>query len=281
MQTLVSVNDLLTNLDRSDWVLFDCRYSLADNTTGLKSYLLNHIPNTRYADLNSDLSGPIIPGRTGRHPLPAMDKWIKTVRSWGVENSSQVVVYDDSGGPFAARLWWMFRWIGHQQVAVLDGGWSAWTKKKYPVTQEEPESAPESSFEAGSPLTRTVEAEDLLELVKNNNIRLLDAREVIRFRGDEEPLDAVAGHIPGAMCAPFGENLDKNGFFKPADQLRERFDRTLTGSKDQPVVCYCGSGVTAAHNILAIVHAGLEEPILYSGSWSEWILDPNRPIETG
>ena len=283
MQTLVSVNDLLLNLESSDWALFDCRFSLANSEAGLKSYHLDHIPNARYADLNNDLSAPVVTGKTGRHPLPDMDRWIEKVRSWGVEPTTQVVAYDASGGPFAARLWWLFRWSGHERVAVLDGGLGAWMNRKYPVSPD----LPESNYELRPSLTRMIEAPDLLQALedKSKGIRLLDAREAARFRGEEEPLDAVAGHIPGALCVPFGENLDRNGFFLKVEQLKERFDGHLTNAdgpsgNDQNVVCYCGSGVTAAHNILAMVHAGLPEPILYGGSWSEWILDPQRPIET-
>ncbi|HJN49680.1 MAG: sulfurtransferase [Pseudomonadales bacterium] len=287
MQTLVSVNDLLLNLESSDWALFDCRFSLANSEAGLKSYHLDHIPNARYADLNNDLSAPVVTGKTGRHPLPDMDRWIEKVRSWGVEPTTQVVAYDASGGPFAARLWWLFRWSGHERVAVLDGGLGAWMNRKYPVSPDLPDPATESNYELRPSLTRMIEAPDLLQALedKSKGIRLLDAREAARFRGEEEPLDAVAGHIPGALCVPFGENLDRNGFFLKVEQLKERFDGHLTNAdgpsgNDQNVVCYCGSGVTAAHNILAMVHAGLPEPILYGGSWSEWILDPQRPIET-
>jgi thiosulfate/3-mercaptopyruvate sulfurtransferase len=216
-----------------------------------------------------------------------MDRWIEKVRSWGVEPTTQVVAYDASGGPFAARLWWLFRWSGHERVAVLDGGLGAWMNRKYPVSPDLPDPATESNYELRPSLTRMIEAPDLLQALedKSKGIRLLDAREAARFRGEEEPLDAVAGHIPGALCVPFGENLDRNGFFLKVEQLKERFDGHLTNAdgpsgNDQNVVCYCGSGVTAAHNILAMVHAGLPEPILYGGSWSEWILDPQRPIET-
>lgn len=290
MYTLISINDLLTNLDQPDLVLFDCRFSLLDEEAGLKSYHFDHIPNAHYADLASDLSNPIIAGRTGRHPLPDMDRWIERVRRWGVDHTTQVVAYDDSGGPFAARLWWLFRWSGHRKVAVLDGGWRAWVNRKYPVTQDLPDPVPASTFEAGPPVTKSMLAEDLLAAVKSKGIHLLDAREAVRFRGEEEPFDSVAGRIPGAICVPFTENLDKNGFFRPVQQLKKRFDENLSASNmmrhshstiDQPVVNYCGSGVTAAHNILAMVHAGFEEPSLYAGSWSEWILDPNRPVETG
>jgi|TARA_Y100000310_G_scaffold336467_3_gene421075 thiosulfate/3-mercaptopyruvate sulfurtransferase len=284
MQTLVSVNDLLTNLQSSDWALFDCRFSLVNSAAGLKSYQLDHIPDAHYADLNDDLSDPVVAGETGRHPLPDMDSWIEKIRSWGISPATQVVAYDATGGPFAARLWWLFRWIGHQRVAVLDGGWRAWMNRKYPVTPDLPDPVTESNYQAGPSLTRTMDADHLLAGIKDNSVRLLDAREGARFRGEEEPLDAVAGHIPGAACVPFAENLDDNGFFRPVEQLRERFDPYLARAdreNGQSVVCYCGSGVTAAHNILAIVHAGFEEPILYPGSWSEWILDPERPIETG
>ncbi len=279
MHTLVSINDLLTNLASPDWTLFDCRFALTDPEAGLKSYHLDHIPRAHYSDLNADLSDPVIAGQTGRHPLPAMDRWVERVRGWGIERSTQVVAYDDSGGPFAARLWWLFRWSGHRRVAVVDGGWRAWINSKYPTTPEPPDPVPESSFDAGPPITRTIDADALLARIQSDRIHLLDAREGARFRAEEEPLDTVAGHIPGATCVPFGENLDRNGFFRSAAQLKERFDRHCPNGQD--VVCYCGSGVTAAHNILAIVHAGFQEPILYGGSWSEWILDPQRPTETG
>ena len=278
-ETLIDAAALRAHLDDPALSIFDCRFSLADPSAGRKAYLAGHVPGARHADIDDDLSGPRVAGVTGRHPLPDRHAWIARVEAWGVSPNHQVVAYDDSGGAFAARLWWMLRSIGHAAVAVLDGGWRAWVDAGYPTTTElPPDPAPSrTDYARRRPLTRVVTADE----IDGRRQALLDARDAARFRGDVEPIDPVAGHIPGARFAASSGNLDERGFFKPRDALRRRFEALLEGAPGHDVVCYCGSGITAAHNILALRHAGFDEPALYAGSWSEWINDPSRGIATG
>jgi len=270
--TIINAVDLISTT--SPAFIFDCRSSLADNEYGKNSFTEGHIPGAQFADLNRQLSGPIIPGKTGRHPLPSQESFLEQVRAWGVSNESQVIVYDDNHGAFAARLWWMFRWLGHESVAVLNGGIEEWINSGMSLSTESP-TATKSSFQQVPALTKSVTADDVLD---QPGI-LVDARDAARFRGEVEPIDAVAGHIPGAGCLPFTGNLADNKL-KTAADLKQRFTDAGIDS-GTPVTCYCGSGVTAAHNILALIHAGFAEPTLYSGSWSEWITDPDRPVATG
>lgn len=272
MQTLISADELAVALDDQDLFIFDCRGSLSDTSEGRQLFDASHIPGAQYADLNEDLSGPVIPGKTGRHPLPERDDFVATVSRWGVTQNGRVVAYDDAGGAFASRLWWMFRWLGHRDVAVLDGGFSTWQTRGNPVTDAVIH-RPASNFNAKDPLTRMVTADD----VANTRLTIIDARGEERYRGEVEPIDPVAGHIPGAICVPFANNLDTFGQFKDTASLAARFEEAGV-PRDQESICYCGSGVSAAHNILAMVHSGYPEPALYPGSWSEWITDPNRPV---
>lgn len=286
--TLIEVEDLAQRLNSdSDVFVFDCRFSLEDDQYGQDRYATDHIPSAQYAHLNQQLSAPVVPGVTGRHPLPAKESFASQIRQWGVTPGALVIAYDDSNGIFAARLWWMFRWLGHSSVLVLNGGIDAWTKAGHSLDRESPRYS-QSSFQALSAITRSADADEVLNEVRNSEVLddsgvhsriLADARALPRFRGDSEPLDPVAGHIPGAICLPFTENCHA-GRFLAAGALRQRFNDA--GIKpDTRVTCYCGSGVTAAHNILALVHAGFPEPILYAGSWSQWITDPARPISSG
>ncbi len=275
MSTLIETSNLANCLADADTIVFDCRFSLADPSAGRIKWQQDHIPGARYADLNKDLSGPVIPGKTGRHPLPSQTDFCDWLARMGVNNHSTVIAYDDGAGAYAARLWWMLRWVGHSRVAVLNGGYSAWLEAGLAQTAEEPVFA-RGNFGAGTPLTRTIEADSLPDA----DLLLIDARDEPRYLGHEEPIDPVAGHIPGAICAPFSGNLTNSARLQNQNALRARFE-ALGVSDQKPVACYCGSGVTAAHNILALVHAGFTEPALYPGSWSEWITDPSRAIETG
>jgi thiosulfate/3-mercaptopyruvate sulfurtransferase len=277
--TLVTVTELTQHLDDAAWRVFDCRSSLTDSAAGRRAYLESHIPGAVHADVGEELSAPHVPGATGRHPLPSRNEWIARALRWGLTPDVQVVLYDDAGGVFAARMWWMLRWIGHAAVAVLDGGWQDWLSRGTGVTHELPEPVPAASADYANrpPLSRLIEA----SAVDGAAYLLLDAREPKRFRGEWEPLDPVAGHIPGARCSPSGSNLDAAGFFKPRAALRRKFAAAIGDRSGADVVCYCGSGITAAHNVLAMVHADLEEPLLYAGSWSEWITDPDRAIAVG
>ena len=276
METLITVKQLTEQLAKQPEhvVLVDCRFSLADESFGNKAYEISHISGAIYAGLNKDLSGQIVPGTTGRHPLPERDEFTDRIRQWGITNDQQVVAYDDASGAFAARLWWLFRWLGHRNVAVLDGGFKAWVDAGENVTDKVQGTQP-SHFTPAGHLTSVINAEELTEFEG----LVTDARELARFRGEVEPIDPIAGHIPNARCLPFTNNLTPSQNFKSMVDLRQQF-RDFGISELKSTVCYCGSGVTAAHNILALVHAGFPEPTLYPGSWSEWITDPGRPIAT-
>jgi thiosulfate/3-mercaptopyruvate sulfurtransferase len=276
MNTLVSVAQLSALLDADGAIIFDCRFTLAEPAAGRRAYDSAHIPGAYFAEMNHDLSTAHVPGKTGRHPLPARGDWIAKVKSWGIHPELQVVLYDDNGGASAARMWWMLQWIGHGRVAVLDGGWQAWTAAGKPVTDKVPAPRAPSSFDYAS--LRSAASLLGAEAVDGTKQLLLDARDPPRFRGEVEPIDPVAGHIPGAVCSPFAANLDA-GVFKPAAELRKKF--ADAASTTRPVVCYCGSGITACHNILAMTIAGLPMPALYAGSWSEWITDKARPVAKG
>ena len=260
-----------------DYCIVDCRFSLMQPQLGTELYSELHIPGAVYAHLDDDLSGDIIFGRSGRHPLPDRDVFANTLTHWGVGNNTQVIAYDDSGGPFAARLWWLLRWMGHRAVAVLDGGFAAWRDSGSRTIGGAAVPNP-AKFVAGNPINQTVSAQDILD---NDSWALIDAREGARYRGDAEPIDPVAGRIPGALNVPFQQNLGDDGVFKSVDDLAALYKNPIGDKAIDEVICYCGSGVTAAHNVLAVTHAGLGTPKLYAGSWSEWITDPERPVERG
>ena len=266
--TLIQANQLAP--DDPQTLIFDCRGRLGDPTWGQSAYTESHIPNAFHLDLDNTLALP--PDHRGRHPLPDRADWLLTVRDLGVSNDQQIVVYDDAGGAFAARAWWMLRWLGHANVAVLDGGLNAWVQDFSSVV---PAPRPVSVFADGPPLTRMI---DLAEAADPTTYQLVDARTQIRWAGIEEPIDPIAGHIPGAVCLPFQDNLDTQGRFKSPAALKERF-ASLANDISNTVV-YCGSGVTACHNVLAMRIAGYGEPYLYANSWSGWITDTSRPIAT-
>lgn len=276
--TLIGAAELAA-LDPGSVRLFDCRFDLADPDAGEARFTAAHIPGAVYLHLDRDLAGPVSPGRTGRHPLPDRGTFRETLRAHDVTDGSQVVAYDDAGGMFAARCWWMARWAGHARVAVLDGGYQAWraTAAGAPGVAA-PASAPPPPEREPGPTTVTLP--ELRPHVAKRTWTLLDARAPDRFDGSNETIDPRGGHIPGARNAPFSDNLAADGRFADRATLRRRFEALLAGREDQPTVCYCGSGVTAAHNVLAMVHAGFAEPALYAGSWSEWITDPDNPIAT-
>lgn len=280
--TLIDVAQLSRWLDRGEWVILDCRFALVDPEIGHDQYLEGHIPGAHHADLEAHLSSCVIEGLSGRHPLPDRRQLSRRFREWGVNPHVQIVSYDHGDGAFAARLWWLARWLGHTEVAVLNGGLRAWRQVNGTVEEGPASPRPKGRFRASRPQTREVDAEEVLSICKSgaactSETVIVDARAHERFRGDVEPIDPVAGHIPTASCMPFGENLDDDGYWLDPAALRRRF----AGLANVPAVSYCGSGVTAAHNILAMVHAGLPEPSLYPGSWSEWIQDPTRPIARG
>lgn len=273
---LITVFELKSQLSSPAVKVFDCRYALMDPSHGRVQYDKSHLSGAIFVDMNRDLAAPHIPGKTGRHPLPAKAEWIRTVCRWGLTPDVHVMLYDDGGGSSSSRMWWMLKWIGHEKVSVLDGGWQAWQAAGLPVTPEVP-AAPQASADLYSAPTSLV---TLLtaDQVDGSRQLLIDARDLPRFKGEVEPIDPVAGHIPGAVCSPFAGNL-QDGRFKSAEALREKFAMAVNSSK--PVVCYCGSGITACHNMLAMAVAGLPTPALYAGSWSEWITDPSHAIATG
>ena len=277
--TLVSTAELAAQLANPDWVVFDCRFTLTDPLAGRTAYLTSHITGARYADLNEDLSGPVT-AQSGRHPLPDPELLCAKLGAWGVSKQAQVVVYDDSYGSMAVRLWWLLRWLGHENVALLDGGLPKWMREKRAMSAKLPRPIPQSFPCVINPGV-SVDAIAVDRYRRSTEHRLIDARPEQRFTGEREPLDAVAGHIPGAVNWVFEENLDMDGTFLPAAELRENYLRLMAGVDASNVIHTCGSGVTAGHNLLAMEVAGLTGSRLYPGSWSEWITDPARPVATG
>lgn len=280
-KTLISVEQLLPYLENPDWAIVDARFSLKDFEQGRKSYLSAHIPGAVFADLNDDLALPHVPGQTGRHPLPGVEQSAALFSRLGIGPGVQVVAYDDQGGALAAvRVWWMLRWLGYEQVAVLDGGWQEWRRAGYPTRGGEETRPPRAFTPQPRPgLIATSDEVDKLRL--DPRYRVLDARTPDRYRGENETIDPVAGRIPGATSVPYGGNLNPDGTFRSAEQLRRRYEHLLGEVPAENSITYCGSGVTSIHNILAMMHAGLGEGKLYVGSWSEWITDPQRPVATG
>lgn len=279
LKTLVDTATLAAHLDDPQWVIVDCRFTLTDVDAGGRAYAAGHIPGARYAHLDRDLSGPIT-ARSGRHPLPDPAVLAQTLGRWGIDAARQVVVYDDSFGAIAARLWWLLRWLGHDAVALLDGGLPKWRREKRPVTTAVAAPAP-ATFRARVDNAMWLDSESLRAVLARGDYLLVDARSEERFLGDIEPLDKVAGHIPGAVNLPFEDNLDLGGEFLPGETLRSLYLTLVDALPPGHVVQMCGSGVTACHNLLAMEHAGLSGAKLYAGSWSEWITDPQRPVATG
>lgn len=275
--TLISAKQLRNELDNNKLLIIDCRFSLADTQQGRRDYLTDHIPGAIYAHLDEDLSGEIIPGITSRHPLPSVETLRSLFSNWGIDASTQVVVYDDRAGAIAARLWWMLRWLGHENVAVLNGGWNYWYQHNFPVSSEVPERE-ETQFQVNLQEHLLVDIKFVEEIESASEYTLVDSRTSNRYKGLEEPIDPIAGHIPGAINAPFPENVKEDGLLHSSQDLKERFKGILEGNSFENAVFYCGSGVTACHNLLAMAHAGLGSGKLYAGSWSEWITDSNRPI---
>jgi thiosulfate/3-mercaptopyruvate sulfurtransferase len=276
--TLVSVEDLQTHLFDADWCVVDCRHDLMDVELGRRQYAAGHIPGAQFAGIDDDLSGAKT-GTNGRHPLPDRAQLAAKFAAWGISNDSQIVAYDASGGQFAVRLWWLARWLGHDRVALLDGGWPLWlaTTGRSSV---EPPARPPGRFAAGDSLEGVVSAHELQRLLADRSVLLVDARAAERYEGRVEPIDPVAGHIPGAVNRFWQANL-ADGRFKPAAQLRAEYEQLLAGRSPAHLVAHCGSGVTGCHHLLAMHLAGLSGGRLYAGSWSEWIADPARPVATG
>lgn len=277
-RTLVDTEALARHLDDPRWRIFDCRHDLAQPALGAKQYLEGHVPGALFLHLDTDLSGPKN-GTNGRHPLPDPQLFITLLGRAGLKREHQVVAYDSGNGTMAARLWWMLRWVGHENVAVLDGGFAKWVKEGREVTRALPEYQP-AKYD-GVPTAANVDAAYVAAHLGEGDTMLLDARAPARFRGEAEPIDPVAGRIPGARNRFCTENLGTNGLFKRAEDLRREYGALLGDRTPHEVVHYCGSGVAACHNALSMEIAGFPGSRVYAGSWSEWISDPRRPQEKG
>lgn len=275
----MSPAEVLAHLDDESWVIVDCRFDLAAPAAGEQAYEQAHIPGAVYAHLDRDLSAPVT-GRNGRHPLPDVAAMEATFGRLGIGPDVRVVAYDQDTGMFASRLWWMLRYVGHERAAVLDGGFAAWIRAGGP-TRAGREHRPPRVFRAAPRADMVVSAGDVLRLLGRRDWRLVDARAPERYAGLVEPIDPVAGHIPGARNHPYQTNVDERGAFLPAQALRARLEETLAGIPPERTIVYCGSGVSACHDLLAMEVAGLRGARLYAGSWSEWCADPSRPIERG
>ena len=275
--TIVSTDQLASHL--TDWAIIDCRFDLQNGQWGREQYRLGHVPGAVHANLNADLSAAP-DGSNGRHPLPTVEALAATFGRLGINRSTQVVVYDQDSGAYASRLWWLLRYLGHDAVAVLDGGWATWVREGKP-TRSGDETRKAVTFTPSPRPEAHVELGDVVARVKGPSGLLIDARAPERFEGRTEPIDRVAGHIPGAVNHFFKQNLGTDGTMLPPETLRATFEQVLAGRTPEEAVMYCGSGVTACQNLLAMEHAGLTGTKLYVGSWSEWSSDPARPVETG
>ena len=275
--TIISVTELQSQLYHPDWVVVDCRFNLLVPDAGRKAYLQEHIPGAVYAHLDYDLAGAPAPD-SGRHPLPDSAALVQQLERWGISNTTQVVAYDDAGGSTAARLWWLLRWLGCERCAVLDGGLSAWQEAGFELVTEQTQ-VRRSVFKPQINDQLWVSTDDVVQNLQTHHNTLIDARAAVRFRGEKEPIDPVAGHVPQAVNLPLDGNLSEGRFLSP-DALRQRFESVLQGQPAEQVIHMCGSGVTACHNKLAMEIAGLSGSRIYVGSWSEWIRDKKRPIAT-
>jgi len=282
--TLIEPAALAAHLAHPDWAIVDCRFDLARPEWGALAWAAGHVPNALYAHLDRDLSGPRT-ALTGRHPLPAIAALAATFGRWGIDKEVQVVAYDQDAGAYAARLWWLLRWLGHQQVAVLDGGFAAWERAGLPLEAAATVRAPRrfTAAPAGGLVVTTAALARIVAAgaLTRGQLTLVDARSADRFAGQNETLDPVAGHIPGARNHPFSGNLDAHGRFLSPPELRRSWADTLRERPAPTLIAMCGSGVTACHNLLALEAAGLAGARLYAGSWSEWIRDPARPVARG
>ncbi len=276
---LVDAATLARHLASPDWIVVDCRFTLTDPPAGKAAYDRGHIPGARYAHLDHDLSRR--PGATeGRHPLPERDRIAATLGGWGIRRGDVVVAYDEGSGAVAARLWWLLRWLGHTRCAVLDGGFAAWVAAGFAVERDSPAVEPRVYTPSGSAGAGVVATAELAARQAAGDL-LVDARAAPRYRGEQEPIDPTAGHVPGARTRPFSANVTADGRFRSAAELRAELLELLGGREPGQLIAMCGSGVTACHLLLAMEAAGLPGGQLYAGSWSEWIRDPERPVRVG
>lgn len=277
--TLIDTTTLAAHLSDPAFALIDCRYDLRDEGWGRREYEALHIPGAAYASLDRDLSGEKT-GRNGRHPLPDPESLARTFGRLGIADDVQVVAYDQDSGMYASRLWWLLRWMGHDAVAVLDGGLTKWIGENRP-RESGVQTRAARHFEGSPRPGWTMTADETAAAAGGRDWRLVDARSPDRYRGENEMIDKAAGHIPGAVNHFFKWNVGDDGVFRSADEIRDRVRASIGDASPDRVICYCGSGVTACQNLLAFEHAGLRGARLFPGSWSEWSSDPSRPIERG
>ncbi len=275
-ELLTGADELATSLGNRQLRIVDCRFDLMAPEAGREAWLQSHIPGAIYADLDKDLSGPVS-ADTGRHPLPAVERAVEAFSRLGIDASTRVVVYDDSSGAIAARAWWLLRWLGHRNVTVLDGGLQAWRSRNLPL-ESGTEEVQRREFEASPVAARVLTSN---QIAANPDCLLVDARDAVRFRGEAEPIDAKAGHIPGSKNLPYTDCLSEDGTWRDAHSLRRRLQPLLGDDQSVPWAVMCGSGVTACHLAISGLLAGYSEPRVYVGSWSEWIQEPSRPIGFG
>lgn len=277
--TLISTEVLASHLDDSSWLIADCRYNLKDEHWGHGEYLASHVAGAVFVNLARDLAAPRT-GTNGRHPLPSPDSMAATFDRLGIGGQTQVVAYDQDAGAFASRLWWMLRYMGHDAVAVLDGGFAKWTREGRPIRGGEERRAA-ATFTPNVRAAMRLTVDDVTAHLGDPSVVLVDARSPERFAGQPDPLDNVSGHIPGARNRFYRHNVTEAGTMRPASELKAEFERVLANRSPKDAVLYCGSGVTACHNLLAMEHAGLKGAKLFPGSWSEWEADASRPVEKG
>jgi thiosulfate/3-mercaptopyruvate sulfurtransferase len=277
--TLIDTETVAGRLTDLTVVIIDCRYSVEDPSWGEREYFRHHIPGAAFASIDDDLSAPKT-GSNGRHPLPDPEAAARTFARLGIAEGVQVVAYDQDAGMYASRLWWMLRWLGHDAVAVLDGGFAKWLAEDRPV-ESGAETHPRRDFHAAPRSGWVAEAEEVQKVIGSTDWLVLDARAPERYRGEVEPVDKVAGHIPGAANHFYKWNVRDDGTFRSTSEIKEEFRKSIGGTSVDRVICYCGSGVTACQDLLALEHVGLSGARLYPGSWSEWLSDPSRPIERG
>jgi thiosulfate/3-mercaptopyruvate sulfurtransferase len=279
-QTLVNCTTLNKHLFDPAWIVIDCRFYLNEENAGYHEYLQSHIVGAKYANLNTDLSSKVVPGKTGRHPLPQPNEIALKFNNWGIDEHSQVVAYDHQNGAIAARLWWLLQWLGHTKAAVLNGGFQTWLDLGLPVNNLIPKIS-KSRFEIRLQPGMIADRVEVSQISTDRSSILVDSRDPDRYSGENEHIDPVSGHIPGAINIPYKLNITPSGHWKKPEDLKERFQAIKPDEKSTSPVFYCGSGVTACQNILAYQRAGLGQAKLYPGSWSDWILDNRNPVSKG
>jgi len=275
-KTIISAKDLIKNVNNDDFIIFDCRCDISDSSYGIEAYNEGHIENSIFIDIDHDLASEKT-SDSGRHPLPDPRLFSEKLSQWGMSNNKQAVVYDDAGGAFAGRMWWILKWLGHSNVAVLDGALGAWMSIGGKLTSK-PTIFERAVFEPSPNNNMYVSIKDVEDAQYKMNKLIIDARSRERYLGIKDPVDPIAGHIPGAVSHPLGMNLDKNGHFKSPEELRHNFNKIIGDTVSSDIISMCGSGITACHNILALEICGIKDVTLFVGSWSEWITDKSRPV---